>query len=113
MRWWRAGGVDADQRAAWRSLVAATGSSRATWVVRALRPLNEPDTPTKADPRETIVVVPINPLPPAAEKTAATQYWTALWRDPAGANPAARAALEAAVGAARAAELIAAAPFNL
>ena len=113
MRWWRAGGADADQRAAWRSLVAATGSSRATWVVRALRPLNEPDTPTKADPRETIVVVPINPLPPAAEKTAATQYWTALWRDPAGANPAARAALEAAVGAARAAELIAAAPFNL
>jgi hypothetical protein len=35
--------------------------------VLALRPLNEPDTPTKADPRETIVVVPINrcPLPPS------------------------------------------------
>jgi hypothetical protein len=32
---WRAGGIEADQRAAWRALVAAHGSSRANYIAHA------------------------------------------------------------------------------
>ena len=35
---WRAGGIEDDERAAWRSLVAAHGSSRAGYIVVTYRP---------------------------------------------------------------------------
>src|SRR5206468_403242 len=37
---WRAGGVEGDERAAWRSLVAAHGSGRAGWIVDHYQPTN-------------------------------------------------------------------------
>ena len=44
----RAGGIEADQRAAWRSLVAAHGSGRAGYIVDTYQPTNLPP-PAKAD----------------------------------------------------------------
>ena len=53
---WRAGGVEDDERAAWRDLVAAHGSGRAGFIVDDYQPANIGDRPTKAqrsrrDPR--------------------------------------------------------------
>src|SRR5438128_2027580 len=39
-RIWRAGGVEADERAAWRGLVAAHGSGRAGYIVDTYQPTN-------------------------------------------------------------------------
>lgn len=113
--WWRAGGVEADRRTAWRTLVASTSSPRAGWIVRQLRPKNGPDEPLKAAPTETILVVPCVDPPTVSEQSALTQYWSVRWREPnnVSSEVSARSALESAVGAGRAAELLALIPFNL
>jgi hypothetical protein len=111
----RAGGIEADQRAAWRNLVAAHGSGRAGYIVDSYRPTNLP-APTKAAVTDEILVIPTQtPLPPA-EATAITTYWQAVWLADGDAArlQTARNALDAAIGPARAAELIATyKPFNL
>ena len=49
--YFRAAGVEEDERAAWRGLVASHGSGRATWIIKKFRPLNPlmPDDP-EGDP---------------------------------------------------------------
>ncbi len=113
---WRAGGVEADERAAWRGLVTAHGSGRAGYVVDTYRPVNIADRPVKAAPSDEILVIATQTPLPAAEAAAVATFWEATWlaRDDLAEQEAARAALEAAVGAARAAELEADyRPFNL
>lgn len=113
---WRAGGVEADERAAWRGLVAAHGSGRAGYIVDTYRPANLADRPTKAAPSDEILVIPTQvPLAPA-EAAAVAVFWQATWLagDDLAEQQTARAAFEGAVGAARAAELVADyRPFNL
>jgi len=118
---WRAGGVDGDERAAWRSLVAAHGSGRAGWIVDSYRPTNLsdpnlPQKPVKAKATDEILVIGTQtPLSPA-EASAISTYWQALWlaSDDLTKQQAAQAALNAAVGSARAAQLIANyQPYNL
>src|SRR5262249_62072494 len=46
--YFRAAGVEEDERAAWRGLVASHGSGRATWIIKKFRPLN-PLTPDDPD----------------------------------------------------------------
>jgi len=113
---WRAGGIEADERAAWRNVVASHGSGRAGWIVDTYRPTNEPERPTKAAPTDLILVVSTTaPLLPA-ERAAIAAYWVAIWRADGNAVAAAAAstALRTAVGTARADELVALTkPFNL
>ena len=113
---WRAGGVEDDERAAWRGLVAAHGSGRAGYIVDTYRPANLDERPTKAAPSDEILVIPTQVALGDAEAAAVAGFWEATWlaADDRSKQEAARAALEAAVGAARAAELVADyRPFNL
>ena len=55
---WRAGGVEADERAAWRGLVAAHGSGRAGYIVDTYQPTNLAAAPTKAQATDEILVIP-------------------------------------------------------
>ncbi len=116
MNIWRAGGVENDQRGAWHNLVAAHGSGRAGWLVDNFQPTNVGTPPVKVDPTDEILVIPTTTPLVAAEAGAIADYWQAVWLadDNAAKLQAARTALEAAVGAARAADLVATyIPFDL
>jgi hypothetical protein len=76
----RAGGDDGMRRAAWRTLVAASGSGRAGWVIDQLRPLNPGDEPVRTDPAEVILVVAGEVRLDAAAKAATATYWERRWR---------------------------------
>jgi len=113
---WRAGGIEGDERAAWADLVAAHGSGRAGYIADTYQPVNLADQPTEAAASDEILVIPTQTPLDAAEAAAVTAYWSAVWAaaGDATAIQEAAAALDAAVGAARAAELLAAyVPFNL
>jgi len=77
---WRAGGVQDDERAAWRALVASLGSGRAAWAVKNYPPLNPGDAPVKSQPQDIILVIGTDTPLSAAQNTAAGQYWQAVWR---------------------------------
>lgn len=108
-RIWAAGGVEADERAAWRDLVSAHGSGRAGFIVNTYQPVNLADSPQKVHDSDEILVIATQTPLDAAESTAISTYWLAIWLadDDATAQQAAAAALATAVGAARAAALIA------
>ena len=106
---WQAGGIEDQERGAWRTLVAAHGSGRSAWIVQSYQPGNLGEKPTKPVPQDVILTIVVDAALPAAEATAVAAFWTAVWRadGDAAATANARAALEAAVGAARADELVA------
>ena len=116
MNVWRAGGVENDQRGAWSSLVRAQGSGRAGWLADTYQPVNLPAAPSKINATDEILVIPSDTVLADPEANAISAYWQGVWLaddDPAKLD-AANAALSAAVGDARAAELIATfVPFNL
>ncbi|MGH9495387.1 MAG: hypothetical protein ACRD3B_10345, partial [Candidatus Sulfotelmatobacter sp.] len=113
---WRAGGVEADQRAAWSNLVAAHGSGRASWIVDNYQPSNLAAEPVKAAPSDEILVIPTQTALAATQAAAISTYWQTIWLAD-GDNTktqTALAALQAAVGAATGTELIQDdAPYNL
>jgi hypothetical protein len=112
----RAGGVEAQRRVAWRALVAAHGSGRAGWLADQFSLVNAGTLPLKASPSDEILVIPTNTALSAADASATAEYWQAVWiADGDSAKvTAANSALAAAVGASRAAELVAGyVPFNL
>src|SRR5687767_1125915 len=97
---WRAGGVDAEERAAWRDLASAHGVGRASWIVKHHLPLNTADQPQRTKPSDVLLVIVATADAPA--KTA--EFWEKVWRagGTEAAIVAARPALEAQVGAATA-----------
>ncbi len=101
---WRAGGDEPMERAAWRDLVASVGAGRAGWVVRRVQPRNPSDKPHRDRASDILLVsVADGGLPPEA-----ATFWEAAWRadgEPS-ATQAALAALETAVGAERAREIV-------
>jgi hypothetical protein len=112
---WRSGGVELDERGAWKGLVTAQGASRAGWLVDNFKPTNAP--PAKTDPSDRILVIPTStvPAPPAAAAALST-YWQSVWLADGDVTKQslARSALDAAVGAPQVDALIAAyAPYNL
>lgn len=113
---WRAGGVEADQRAAWRSLATAHGNGRANYIADTYQPVNAAAEPSKAKATDEILVIPTQTALGASEAAAISAYWRAVWLadGDAGKVNAALSALQAAVGAARATQLITDyVPFNL
>jgi hypothetical protein len=105
---WKGGGIEDQERAAWRGLVAGHGSGRAEWIVSEYRPLNVPEKPAKQRPEDVILTIPTEDPPDPAEAAAVAAYWRAAWlaEGDRAEEEAARAALEAAVGPARAAALL-------
>lgn len=106
---WRAGGVEADERGAWRVLVSGQGSGRSHWVIRSYRPLNEAERPVKAEGVPTVILTVATRAPLVEpERTVVGDFWTALWfaGDDGDARAAALDALRAELGAARADEIV-------
>ncbi len=113
---WRAGGVEADERAAWRSLVSAHGSGRASYIVDTYQPANLKEKPVKAKPSDEILVIGTHAPLPSAQAAAIGAYWEAIWvaGEDAAERRAAAEALTTAVGAGRAEALQSEyVPFNL
>jgi hypothetical protein len=101
---WRGGGVEAEERSAWRDLAKAHGVGRASWIVKHHAPINSADQPQRTKPSDVLlVIVATADAPP---KTAA--FWEKVWRagGTEAAIVAARPELEADVGAAAAARII-------
>jgi hypothetical protein len=113
---WRAGGVEADERAAWRSLVAAHGSGRAGYILDTYKPTNLAEKPLKANPSDELLMIGTQAPLPAGEAAAIGAYWQAIWvaGEDVAEREAAEQALTSAVGAPRAQTLRSEyAPFNL
>jgi hypothetical protein len=114
---WSAAGDEDRQRAAWRALVVGFGSSRAAWISSQYGPLNPADErPQRAAAGDVFLTVVLRAPLSAGEAPAVAAYWAAVWRADGDASriAAARSGLETAVGAARAAQLVAdTVPANL
>ncbi len=76
---WQAGGVEEQERGAWRSLVSNHGSGRSSYIINQYQSVNTIDKPAKNNNDDIILVVSTEQIPAAAEKTALVQYWKTLW----------------------------------
>ena len=71
MNIYRAGGVENDERGAWRDLVASQGSGRAGWLVDNFQPHQaRAAKPKKTADTDEILVIPTTTALTAAEATA-------------------------------------------
>jgi hypothetical protein len=106
---WRAGSVEAQERGAWRSLVAGSGSGRAAYMVTQYAPSNPAGKPVKVNAQDVVLVIVPETTVTSQEQTWAFDYWTAVWtaNGDATQEQAALATLQSHVGNARAADLIA------
>lgn len=106
---WKAGGVEDQERGAWRGLAGTHGSGRAAWIVAQYQPANVGAKPVKPRPQDVILTIATETPPAAAEEPAVMTFWRDAWLadDDRVKTDAARAALVAAVGAPRAAEIVA------
>lgn len=78
---WRAGGVEADERGAWKVFLGGQGSGRSHWLVQTYRPLNEAQKPVKVEGVPTLILTVVTQAPLAEpEKTSVSDFWIALWR---------------------------------
>jgi hypothetical protein len=76
---WRAGGVEAQERGAWRSLVAGSGSGRAAYVISQYAP-NVAEKPVKIDPQDVVlVIIPGIDVTPFEQANTFT-YYMAVWK---------------------------------
>ncbi|MFB7288716.1 hypothetical protein [Actinacidiphila glaucinigra] len=98
----RAGGDEGMRRAAWRSLLASSGSGRAGWIIDRFTPLDPTAEPVRTSPDEVILVVASDLALSAAERTAATRYWEQVWRADGDQDGAFATALRSALGNPRA-----------
>ena len=87
---WAAGGVEEQERAAWRSLVGAHGSGRASWLVGHFVPQNQQARPVKTGKDDLLLVMSADARLNPAQETATQTFWKAWWI--AGADGTARAA---------------------
>lgn len=78
---WKAGGVRAQEQAAWRSLVASHGSGRAAWIIKYedTLPQNPAEKPVKDAGTDIILAIPADADLTAAQKAALDVYWKTTW----------------------------------
>src|SRR6185436_4394524 len=95
---WKAGGVETEERGAWRSLVNSHGSGRSAWIVEKYEPIGT--KPSKTDETFKILVVTSSLALTTIEHDAAKAYWTAVWLSggDAAAEGTAYNTLKAAIG---------------
>src|SRR5688572_27768298 len=74
---WKAGGVEIEEKAAWRTLVNNHGSGRAAWIIREFKPTNTP--PTKPDASYKILVTTSALSLSSLELEKAKDYWIDVW----------------------------------
>jgi hypothetical protein len=104
---WQAGGVETQQRAAWRDIVASHGVGRSAWIIQNYLPLDTP-APTKEKPEDVFLVIPTTKTPDDTLMDLLRNFWSAAWLadgDPVKLN-AARQPLDAQYGQAQASKLI-------
>ena len=94
----RAGGDEGMRRAAWRSLVASSGSGRAGWIIDEFAPLNQAEEPIRVDADEVILVVVGDLALSDQDRTAVATYWEQVWRADGDADAAFETALRDALG---------------
>lgn len=97
---WKAGGIETQERAAWRGLVGSVGAGRAAWILKNFAPLNPGAKPAKATEEEVVLVIAVDQPLPVAENVIA-DYWRAVWQakgDAALLDAAYQALLTAASG---------------
>ena len=106
---WEAGGIEQQERAAWRSLVRSHGAGRAAWIVEQFKPVNLAQKPRKARPEDIVLAIGTEAPLSSAEEAPAAAFWRLAWLADGDASKlaAAHAALTTAVGAARAAAIVA------
>ena len=104
---WQAGGIEDQERGAWRGLAASHGSGRASWIIQQFTPVNRAAKPTKPRAEDVILTIPTDAPLPSAEEAATLVFWRALWLADGDAQKtaAAKKAFENVVGSARAAEI--------
>lgn len=101
---WRAGGFESQERGAWRTLAAGSGSGRAAYIVQQYHPQNPGDKPTKVNPQDIVLVIVAQIDVTPAEQAAAFTYYTVVWKanGDTTAEDAALAVFQGAVGNVRA-----------
>lgn len=77
---WKAADNEAEQRGAWRSLMASHGSGRAYWITQTFLPLNQPEKPDHKDAKEIILVIGSEVPLSSEEKPVVLKFWELLWR---------------------------------
>jgi hypothetical protein len=105
---WQAGGIESQERAAWRSVVHAHGPGRAAWIVAAHKPANLAGKPSKPQPGDVVLTI-VSEYPFAsAEASAISAFWRAAWlaEGDAARLMAAHSLLVSAVGESRASEIV-------
>jgi hypothetical protein len=114
---WRARGVEAQERAAWRALVASHGSGRAAWLDANYKPSNSAAKPLAGAANSLVLVIPTEAPLGGGEIGPVRDFWIAIWKADGkrAETQAAVTALRGAVGGdARAQDLIDAyEPVNL
>lgn len=108
---WRAGGVEAEERTAWRDLTASHGVGRAGWIISEYKPLNPGDKPARDAAGDVLLIVHA----PAALTADAVTFWKKVWTagGDAESTQAATPALVGKVGQAAAQAIVANPPVNL
>jgi hypothetical protein len=106
---WKAGGIEDQERAAWRTLAGSHSSGRAGYILSQFQPLNLANKPAKQNSQDVILTIATQTPLAASEETAAATFWRDAWLADGNATKTASAqtALETAVGQARAAQIIA------
>ena len=102
---WRANGVEAEERGAWRVFLSGQAAGRSHWITETYQPLNATEKPLGDPAVPTLILTIVTETPLVGlEKAAVRTYWAALWKagDDQTAITAASNALVAALGAARA-----------
>ncbi len=74
---WKAGGTEAEEKAAWRSLVNSHGTGRSAWIIQEYKPTNVKTL--KPAEGYKLLVVTTQPVLTSDEKTAAAKYWATVW----------------------------------
>jgi len=79
INWWQAGGIEAQQRAAWRALVGSHGAGRAVWLAERYRPTNVASPPVKAKAEDLVLTIATDTPLGAVESAAAVAFWRSAW----------------------------------
>jgi len=80
---WKAAGIEAEERGAWRSLVDGHGTGRSIWMINQFKPENK--KPQKPDANHKVLVVTFSEQITESEELidiepeAARKYWASVW----------------------------------